>query len=126
MEQAVEQRKNKRFKPLCNAIAFVRSLFPECIVAARILDISSNGLAISHAGCWLPPSTLLDLDIVLPGGEAYLRHLPGTTVSDFEMNGKTIRDITLRRCGIQFQNLTDSEKSRVNSVIQHHTEETEA
>ena len=83
-------------------------------------------LAISHTGSWLPPSTLLELDIVLPGGEAYLRHLPGTTVSDFEMNGTTIRDITVRRCGIQFENLTDSEKSCVNSLIQHHTEETEA
>jgi hypothetical protein len=120
-EKPHERRKGKRLKLVCDAIAFVRISRPDCVMVARIVEISHHGLTIRHFGEELPPHTLLELDIVLPGGEAFLSELPGMTIWDAEIDSETRGHYPARQCGIEFQNLTDAQKSYVRSLIRHYT-----
>ena len=120
-DKPLERRKRKRLKLVCDAVAFVRISRPDCLMVARIMDISHHGLTISHFGDELPPHTLLELDIVLPGGEAFLAELPGVTIWDAEIESEARGHYPTRQCGIEFRNLTDIQKSYVQSLIRHYT-----
>ena len=119
--QTLEQRKRKRVKLVCDGVAFVRTLRPDCLMVARIIDISCNGLTIRHFGEKLPLHASLKLDIVLPGGEALLTELPGVTIWDAEIDSEVRGHYPTRQCGIEFRNLTDAQKSYVQSLIRHYT-----
>jgi hypothetical protein len=120
-DKPLERRKRKRLKLVCDAVAFVRISRPDCLMVARIIDISHHGLTIRHFGDELPPHTLLELDIVLPGGEAFLAELPGVTIWDAEIQSEARGHYPTRQCGIEFRNLTDAQKSYVQSLIRHYT-----
>jgi len=115
------RRKRQRLKLVCDAVAFVRTLRPDCLMVARIIDISRNGLTVRHFGEELPLHAPLKLDIVLPGGEALLTELPGVTIWDAEIDGEARGHYPARQCGIEFRNLTDAQKSYVQSLIRHYT-----
>ena len=119
--QPLERRKRKRLKLVCDGVAFVRTLRPDCVKVARIIDISRNGLTVTHFGEELPLHAPLELDIVLPGGEALLTELPGVTIWDAEIDSEARGHYPTRQCGIEFRNLTDAQKSYVQSLIRHYT-----
>lgn len=119
--QPLERRKRKRLKLVCDGAAFVRTLRPDCLMVGRIIDISRNGLTVRHFGDKLPLHAPLELDIVLPGGEALLTELPGVTIWDAEIDSEARGHYPTRQCGIEFRNLTDAQKSYVQSLIRHYT-----
>jgi hypothetical protein len=121
----LERRKRKRLKLVCDAVAFVRTLRPDCLMVARITDISRNGLTVMHFGEELPLHAPLELDIVLPGGEALLTGLPGVTIWDAEIDSEARGHYPTRQCGIEFRSLTDAQKSYVQSLIRHYTRDDE-
>jgi hypothetical protein len=120
--QTVERRTRRRLKLACDAVAFVRTSHPDTIMVAKVIDISPDGLSLSHFGNELPEHTSLEMDIVLPGGDAFLPDLRGEITWDSESNGEPKALYPKRRCGIRFGNLTDAEKSYVRSLIRHYTE----
>jgi hypothetical protein len=115
----VERRKHKRFclgsDPV--AVAFVNNSVPHLAMAGRVIDISDDGLALSHFGGRLPTHSSLELDIILPGGIANTKKLRGDSIWDTETQGQ----LRARRCGIRFRNLTDDQKAFLEYVIRHHT-----
>ncbi|MBW2195559.1 MAG: PilZ domain-containing protein [Deltaproteobacteria bacterium] len=82
MEQIVDRRKYKRFNLLTDAVVFLRISWPEGATAAKIIEISPDGLRLFHMGSALPSDTPIDLDIVLPGRIAYLEELSGIIIFD--------------------------------------------
>jgi hypothetical protein len=121
-DKSVERRIRKRRKLVCDAVAFVRTSHPGTIMVAKVIDISPDGLSLSHFGNELPEHTSLEMDIVLPGGDAFLPELPGEITWDSESNGEPRALYPNRRCGIRFRNLTVAERSYVGSLIRHYTE----
>lgn len=121
MAKELERRKHKRFELICDAVSFIRSSRPNHITVATIVDISPAGLSVLHFSEQLPPSTSLDLDIVLPGGEALLPELTGRIQWDAVVNGPRIRLFPQRQCGIVFCDLTEVQQSYVRSLIRYYT-----
>ena len=115
-DRMLERRKHKRFGLVGDpiAVAFVTKSSPDFCMAARVADIGSGGLALSHFGGRLPPHSLLNLDIILPGGIAGITKIMGDSIWDLETQGEP----RLRRCGIRFRNLTDDQKAFVEYLIQ--------
>jgi hypothetical protein len=116
-----ERRKRKRFKMLPEAVSFVRTSWPDCTTAGRIVDISIDGLALFHVGSRLPSKASLKLDIVLPGGICYLEELSGEIIFDCETESETGGYFSARRCGAQFRGLTHDQESHLRYVIQNYT-----
>ncbi len=115
----VERRKHKRFglgsDPV--AVAFVNNSAPHLALAGRVIDISDDGLALSHFGGRLPTHSSLELDIMLAGGMANTKKLKGNSIWDTRTQG----ELRARRCGIRFRNLTDDQKAFLEYLIRNHT-----
>lgn len=121
-DKTVGRREHRRLKLVCDAVAFVRTSHPDSIMVAKVIDIGPDGLSLAHFGNELPEHTSLELDIVLPGGDAFLPELPGEITWDSQSDGEPKALYPKRRCGIRFVGLTDAEKSYVRSLIRNYTE----
>ena len=117
METNIERRKKTRFKARGNTFAFLRSSLSSDIIAARLVDMSDNGLRVEHMGGEFSPYTEVELDIVLPAGEACMQQLPGITIYDHKIKLKKEKHTHTRYCGIGFRRLTASQKSYVQSIL---------
>ena len=91
-------------------------------MVATIVDVSSSGLSVMHFSEEIRPDTALNLDIVLPGGEALLPELNGRVIWDSPVNGKRVNLFPQRRCGIEFRELTQIQKNYIKSLIHYYTE----
>lgn len=109
-----EQRKSQRFIVKGRAVAV---LSPNHILPYQILDISRDGLAFNHYGPQKWDDELLQLQLY-DDEELFLDKIPIRIVSDCPLDEST-RD--LRRCGVQFGELTPSQKAQLEYFIQEHT-----
>ena len=109
-----EQRKDKRFQVPKDAFA---ALGPDYIKVGQIINISMGGLAFRYLGSE-EPSNALELDIFLARRAFYLYKLPCETVWDFVTDEKPFSSINMKRCGLQFGQLTQSQISELQYFIQ--------
>ncbi len=120
MPKTGEQRKHKRFRPGIGAFVL---LGPDSTKLGRIIDVSLGGLAFSHMASARPPNELSELDMFLIDADFYLEKLPYTIVSDFQTFDNPFGSITMRRCCVQFGELTQHQKSQVAHFVQDYTED---
>ncbi len=114
----VERREHKRFETRDEAFIV---LGPDSTKLGRLIDISMGGLAFSHVAKTRPPDGLFELDLFLVEGDFYLDKLPYEIISDFKTNDNRFGSITMRRCGVQFGSLTQSQISELDYFIRNHT-----
>jgi hypothetical protein len=126
MDRKRERRKNRRFKARRKTFAFLRSALSNNIIAARLVDISDRGLRVEHMAGEFSPYTQVELDIVLPAGEACMQQLPGITIYDCEIGLDVRNKDPGRICGIGFRDLTVSQQSYVQSLVGYFMEDDEA
>ena len=109
-----DNRKFSRFivKGRANAI-----LSPNHILPYQIIDISRNGLAFSYRGSLAWGDELLEL-ILLDDENFYLDKIPIRIISDSPLDESSQH---LRRCGVQFGELTPSQEAQLEYFIQKHT-----
>lgn len=118
-KKIVERRKHKRFQVEEGAFAV---LTPHFYNWGQIVDISKSGLAFRHTGSELPPNVSCDLGISLANIGFYLGKLPFRAISDFEMANEVANSLTtIRRCGVEFGELTLNQISALEHFIRNHT-----
>lgn len=111
---AKEKRKYARFIVKGRATAI---LSPDNIMPYQIIDISRNGLAFSYEGHEAWGNELLEL-ILLDDENFYLDKIPIRIVSDSPLDDSSRH---LRRCGVQFGELTPGQEAQLEYFLQKHT-----
>ena len=118
-EKLAERRKHKRFQVQDGAFAVIR---PEFTKLGQIIDISHEGLAFQYAVTASQANGASELDIFLVGDGYYLEKMSFETVSDRRATKKSSKgSLPLRRCSVQFKDLTGIQIARLEYFIQNHT-----
>ena len=91
-------------------------LSPTDIMPYQIIDISRNGLAFSYRGSEGWGDDLLEL-ILQDDENFYLDKIPIRIISDSPLDESSQY---LRRCGVQFGELTPNQKAQLDYFIQKH------
>ena len=120
-----ERRKQKRFVVEDAVFAVLR---PEFKVIGKIQDISRGGVSFQYmaheTSAQTASLTQLDsspeLDIFMRERELYLSQVPCAIVYDIpvaDYNGYSQDSLTMKRCGVQFRDLSPKQSERVDSFI---------
>ena len=114
-----ERRKDKRFKLKDPAYA-IMYYSPSRI--GQITDISRNGLAVRYVKNGEDSNELTELDIFNADFILYVDNIKAKSISDFEIIDKTfIGSKEMRRCGIQFEDLSRHQMSQLEDFIENFT-----
>jgi hypothetical protein len=117
-KEPVERRKHKRFKVLSDAFVILK---PSDTVAGRIIDISMDGLTFEYfagKGQAIQPT---ELEIIAVSRTFRLTNIPCQAIRDLVTYDSPLTTIKGKRCGVQFGELTEAEKSRLGYFIENHT-----
>ncbi len=109
-----EKRKEKRYIIKGRAMALVS---PNNIMPYQILDISRSGLAFAYPGKEDWGEELLELDL-FDEDDYRIDRLPIKIVADCPLDDSSSN---LRRCGVQFGELSPSQQAQLEYFIQKHT-----
>ena len=119
--EVVERRKHKRFRVDEGAYAAVR---PHYDKIGQIIDVSRGGLAFRYLVSDSQEDASSELDIFLIGDDFHLDKLPFKTVSDQKIpEGVSPGSQTMRRCAVQFGELTQIQALKLEEFILKYTTE---
>jgi hypothetical protein len=94
----------------------------ELTAVGHIIDISPGGLAFRYVASTAQTKGPSRLRILVTDRSFCLEEIPFRTVWDLAMPGEfSLGPITLRYCGVQFQDLTKRCKTAVRDFIRNHT-----
>jgi c-di-GMP-binding flagellar brake protein YcgR len=125
-EEMVDHREHIRYQVPGGSFVTIGSDEP---IMGQIIDISMGGIAFRY----MDSKKLTEeshLDMFLTEGDMCLGQVPIKAVSDHEIPNtvlcKTVDEIppscrTMRRCGVQFGDLTQHQMSQLQQCIQNHT-----
>ena len=112
-----ERRKDKRFKLKSSAFAIMNHS-PKRI--DKITDISKSGLAIRYFKNGEDSNDLKVLDILKSDFSFCINDIKAKTISDVKIIDNTlIGSKEMRRCGIQFEDLSNNQISQLENFIQN-------
>ena len=112
-----ERRRCRRVVVRDSALAVIQST--PTILLGQIKDISMSGLSFSCLYSDAQSVEATTLDIFLPDEKLHLRGLKFRTVSDFIVpNENPFSTVIMNRRSIQFEKLTDQQKSQLEHIIQ--------
>jgi hypothetical protein len=117
-KQVVERRKHTRFHVRDGAFAV---LGPYSSKIGQIIDMSIGGLAFSYIAGEERSNRSYELGILLAENSFYLTKIPFETIWDKETRGVPFSSVPMRRCGVQFGELTQNQASQLQYFIQNHT-----
>jgi hypothetical protein len=120
MGKITERRKHRRFQ--AKDSAFVVSVpFGSSEKIGRVINVSRGGLLFRYVGGENKLNELCRLDIFVKGGSFYLENLLAKTISDVEIDHGTVWIFApMRRCAVEFGELSDNQISLLESFIQNH------
>jgi hypothetical protein len=114
-----ERRKNKRFLAQEGAFAVIG---PEFTKLGQIMDISRGGFAFRYIVTGSQENGAVEADIFLAGDGFYLEKIPIKPIWDLKIPKKFSNgSLPMRRCGVQFRDLTHHQRSQLEYFIQNHT-----
>jgi hypothetical protein len=118
-KQTVERRRIERFPAPQGLFAVLGARH---LKLGTILDINTIGLTWRYVDKEKLLSGMYWMDIYMSGSHFHLGQVPVETISDLELvHGRPYWPITIRRCGVQFGELTPIQKSELQSFVQRHT-----
>jgi len=118
-KEPVERRRYMRFQvPSYGAYAVLRRHWPRSSIMGDIVDISLGGLSFRYIGSKKSPYRSSNMDILLTDGSFSLNKIRVNTVSDLEVESQTSAGLEIRRCGVRFGDLRDSQKADLRYFIQ--------
>ncbi len=113
----IDRRKNKRFKVPADTFVIVKN--PKFRIG-QIIDMSESGLAFFHMDTRLL-SEKFKIDILLADNDFYLDKIQVNKVSDITIEKDPLmKNSTMKRCGLQFADLTETQKSKLACFIPKH------
>jgi len=112
MKEVVEQRRHARFRvPVLSAYVMLPRPGPRSPIVGNIVDIGMGGVSFCYITRDERPYSSSHLHILLPDRSFLLDSMPVRTVSsDFQLEHQTPVNISTRRCGVTFGDLTDDQK----------------
>jgi len=116
-KKSAEQRKHNRTRVKRHAFVGVGPHFNQ---VGPLTDISKGGLAFCYTARKKQPNGL-SLDIFLTDGDFCLSYVPFREVSDSEVPNNTAGYAPIRRCRVQFGDLTENQLSHLEYIIQKQT-----
>lgn len=117
--EIVERRSHKRFQAEDGAYAAVR---PQYDKIGQIIDVSRGGLAFRYLASGSHEDESFEMDIFLIGDGFHLDKVPFKTVLDQEIPKRLCPGPqTMRRCGVQFGELTQMQALELEEFILKHT-----
>lgn len=114
----VERRKHKRSEVQDDTFVLLRS---DDTKLGTLINITMNGLTFHYIGREEALSELAQLGILLPDSHFYLFKVPCKIISDLKLYKNHPSPISMRRCGVQFGELTQSQASQLQYFIQNYT-----
>ena len=111
----VQRRKQQRFQVRNDAFVL---LGPDSTKLGALRDISMGGLSFSHMARRPPSNELYELDIFLIDQDFHLEQVPFKTVWDLATEENPFSSITMRRCGVQFGQMTHTQMSQLEYFVQ--------
>jgi hypothetical protein len=116
VKEAVERRQSKRFQAPPSAFVIYGPYFT---TRAQIIDIGREGLSFRYPLVKKPSQGLFDLDILFARGSFYLGKVLVRTVSHGVGQQRPFDTIPMRRCGLQFMELTRHQRSQLEYFIRN-------
>ncbi|MCE5335574.1 MAG: PilZ domain-containing protein [Desulfobacteraceae bacterium] len=115
-----DKRKYKRFKGKEGAFAaFIRP--DEFINLGQIIDISLGGLCIRYLSTKQEPKGCSGIKIFGSNGRfIHVDKVQCKVIYDEEIPEGTWEQLSTRRCGVKFENLTVRDKSMIQDFIDHY------
>ncbi|MBW1896460.1 MAG: PilZ domain-containing protein [Deltaproteobacteria bacterium] len=114
--QEVERRKNRRVLLDGRADAVLFGL--DFTKGVQIVDVSSSGLAFRYVDGQKMIDGPLELDILWDHMDVFLLNLKMEAISDFQLaNEFLLGVIPIRRCGVEFVNLTVDQLSQLENLM---------
>lgn len=118
-KELVEKRKHRRF--CLKDLAFA-AFGSHAKGIGKIIDISRGGLSFRYIADGDQLNESFELEIYLANNGFHLKEVPSKTISDLEITSEfPTSSITMRRCGVQFGELTQNQVSQLECFIQNHT-----
>ena len=114
---ATERRKFRRLLPRDLTFAVFRPHFSNL---GKVKDISIGGLALEYVLKETQNAGSSEIDIFLTDDFFYLRRIPSKTIYDREIDEES-RSVKTMRCGLQFGDLTPTQKSQIEYFLQNYT-----
>ena len=114
----IESRKHPRFKARIGAFVLSSEI---STMLGQISDISLGGLSYHYLDGEEELGSFFELDISYREQSYYLTNLRFKTVSDFEVHRDGLDPMTIRRKGVQFQNIGAHQLAELRYFIQNHT-----
>jgi hypothetical protein len=115
-----ERRKYRRLSVTDLAFAV---FMPNYSKLGKITDISKGGLAIEYVAEEVLNDGSSHIDIFFAGGGLYMAGIPIKTIHDIRCQKPTkmISSIKVRRCGLQFGELTQEQEAQLDFFLENHT-----
>jgi c-di-GMP-binding flagellar brake protein YcgR len=117
-KRRLERRKRKRFRVQNDT--FVVLISNETRVGP-LRDIAMDGLAFHYTGREEPLNKSAKLGVFSVNHDLFLYKVPCKIISDSKIYARHPSPITKRRCGVQFSELTEDQRSELKCFIANHT-----
>ncbi|MCK5339927.1 MAG: PilZ domain-containing protein [Desulfobulbaceae bacterium] len=115
-----ERRRHERIPPRNNAVAMMTpsSLSPFGVLFSNVIfDISESGCGFIYSGWEERPSSQKRLTFATIDDVIHVENIPIRVVVDVPFLEK--KHFTVRRCGVEFKDLTDDQREKLQAFIAH-------
>ena len=118
-EGRIERRKHRRFVVEEGVYVLLKNNSSKL---GQIRNISRGGLAFNYIVNGEKMHESFKVDIFISGRGFYLKDLPSKKISDFHIKNKLpFSTFAIRKVGIQFNELTQSQLSQLDNFMREHT-----
>jgi hypothetical protein len=118
MTDKEQQQKHKRWHVQEDPFVILK---PYGSKVGRLIDISIEGLTFEYLATGEPLSRPTELHVVMPESRSVLYGIPCKIISHHRTFESPLASMTMRRCTVQFGDLSPSQVSQLKDLIQHHT-----
>ena len=115
-----DQEKHKRF--LVPKDSFV-ALGPHYKKVGRIIDIGMDGLRFRYLASEELSDKSFEVDMFLSNTDFYLERVPCEMISEAKIPRSPFGSLSIRKCSVQFGELTPNQMSQLEYFIQNHATE---
>jgi c-di-GMP-binding flagellar brake protein YcgR len=113
-----EARKNRRVRTDGKVFAAFFSPSQEFVKLGQIIDISEGGVGLRYVGINEQTGESSQLEIFDSNEELQLGRIPCRVVYDMELTGESRGVLKVRRCGVQFQKLSEKQTTALRTFIE--------
>ena len=117
--EGTRNREHLRFR--AKDLTFVKLVSGSDVDVAQMTDISKGGLSFRYFLDEKQPQDYSDLGIFMSDNDFAIDQILFETVSNTVSNSSQFSSIVMKRCGVQFKNLTAEQTSMLEYYLLNHT-----